>query len=122
MVNSIGTTTRVRKRLRHAVTKLQARQRGGSETVGNSLVHQRDRGIQRRDRAERAQDAQPDPVRVGLGVDDDRQREEKRGDERAGADIAADAERAVEAARRSIGAGRESRSRASNSTRPPPQR
>ena len=79
-----------------AATQLERRQQGGAETSGDEVVDERNRQVDRRDEPENPEQQQPSPLQAARCGDRQRNGQQAGCDDRAGADIAADSQRAIE--------------------------
>ena len=85
-----------------SATQLQRRQQGSAETSGDDVVDERDRRVDRRDQPENPKKQQPSQLHASQGGDRQRDGQQARCNDRAGADIAADPQRAIKASRPSL--------------------
>ena len=81
---------------RHAVAQIERRQKGGAKSAGHHLVDPGDGQIQRRNKAQNAQQDEERRAYATPGTQPKGQRQQAGRDDNAGADITTDAERAIE--------------------------
>ena len=82
-----------------SATQLERRQQGGAETSGDDVVDKRNGQVDRRDDPRIAEQQQPSPRHTAQRGDRQRDGQQAGCDERPGADIAADPQRAIDASR-----------------------
>ena len=101
-----------------SATQLERRQQGGAETSGDDVVDDRNGHVDRRDESQNPEQQQPSPLQAAQRGDRQRDGQQAGCDQRAGADIAADPQRAIGRRGQPFGDGLKPIA-ASNPARPP---